>query len=189
MPQSRKGEGMQRDYLNHLVRNRIMVARHMVRELDHELAETEESLQEELVKLPEYIVLHHSLTRDGQTVSWNAIRRYHMQDLGWRDIGYHFGIELIGDHYEILAGRMVGEPGAHCKEEGMNKKSVGICFLGNLDLEPPPQRQWELGLKLVRSLVDIFDIPREKVAGHREYAAYKSCPGTRFDLDRFRKEI
>jgi len=161
----------------------------MVKELDHELAEMEKGLQEESGKLLEYIMLHHSLTLDGQTVSWNAIRRYHMQDLGWQDIGYHFGIELIGDHYEILAGRMLDEPGAHCKEQDMNRKSIGICFLGNFDLEQPAQKQWELGLKLVRSLAGIFEIPRNKVTGHREYAPYKSCPGTRFDLDRFRKEI
>jgi len=137
----------------------------------------------------EYIILHHSLTKDGATVSWNAIRKYHTQDLGWRAIGYHFGIELIGDHYEILIGRMMGENGAHCKEQGMNGKSIGICFLGNFDLIKPLPEQWLLGLKLVRTLMSIFGIPVDHISGHREYAPYKSCPGALFDLEKFRSEL
>jgi len=182
-----------KDNLNHIMRNSLEVVRTILKQADQRLETTEKDLNQlsitSLLLNVEYILLHHSLTKDSQTVSWDAIRQYHTRDLGWQDIGYHFGIELIGDHYEILAGRMLGEPGAHCKEQDMNRKSIGICFLGNFDLEPPVQKQWELGLKLVRSLSDIFEIPRNKVTGHREYAPYKSCPGTRFDLDRFRKEI
>jgi hypothetical protein len=48
---------------------------------------------------PEYIVIHHSLTPDNQTVSWNAIRRYHIDVNKWADIGYHYGIENINGAY------------------------------------------------------------------------------------------
>jgi len=138
---------------------------------------------------PEYIILHHSLTADGQTVSWDAIRRYHTQKLGWRDIGYHFGIEQIGEGYEILLGRMMNEVGAHCRQRAMNRRSLGICFVGNFDIVPPPAEQWDMGLKLVRCLMNVFDIPRENVRGHREFAPYKSCPGKRFSMELFRWQL
>jgi len=180
---------MDRHNLAHLVRNRVMVARHMVRELDHELTEMEEQLKKDIVKLPGYIMIHHSLTQDGRTVSWDAIRRYHVETLGWRNIGYHYGIELIGDRYEVLTGRMVPETGAHCREHHMNHHSVGVCFMGNFDLIAPPQEQWDLGVALVKSLMLLLEIPAICVCGHREYAPYKSCPGAQFNLEAFRRAL
>ncbi|MBW1666861.1 MAG: N-acetylmuramoyl-L-alanine amidase [Deltaproteobacteria bacterium] len=135
---------------------------------------------------PEYIIIHHSLTKDGATVSWGAIRRYHTQTLGWRDIGYHFGIELVGEHYEILMGRLPNEVGAHCKERGMNRMSLGVCCVGNFDLRRPPDAQWEACLRLTRFLMDSYNIAADHVLGHRELATYKSCPGRLWDMSRFR---
>ena len=125
---------------------------------------------------PEFIIIHHSLTKDGRTVSWSAIRKYHM-DKKYRDIGYHFGIEKVNDYYEILFGRMVGEEGAHCRQLGMNRRSIGICCVGNYDKYSVPQEQWDLALKLCSWLIDMYNIPFSHVLGHRDFATYKSCPG------------
>ena len=140
---------------------------------------------------PSHIILHHSLTKDSEAVSWGAIKRYHTEerDPPFLDIGYHFGIEAVGDGYQILLGRMMNVPGAHCKERGMNRISLGICFVGDYDYDEPPYDMWLLGQKLVESLMDVFKIPRENVLGHYELAPYKSCPGVRFDIERFRAQI
>ena len=138
---------------------------------------------------PQHIILHHSLTRDGMTVSWDAIRRYHVTELGWQDIGYHYGIELVGSHYEVLLGRMMNHAGAHCRQKNMNHQSMGICFIGDFDREPPCDAQWNLGLRLTRSLMECLEIPREHVYGHRDFATYKTCPGKSFSVALFKSQL
>ena len=76
-----------------------------------------------------HIVLHHSLTKDGSTVSWDNIRDYHINVNGWSDIGYHFGIELVENDYQILVGRPLRRDGAHAKGE-MNKLASASCSAG-----------------------------------------------------------
>jgi N-acetylmuramoyl-L-alanine amidase len=139
--------------------------------------------------IPTHIVIHHSLTEDGQTVSWNAIRWYHIKTNGWKDIGYQFGIELIGNHYEILSGRMMTDIGAHCKEGSMNNVSIGICMIGNFDLAVPPSAQMDKLVQLVTSLQTIFSISKTNVHRHTDYASYKSCPGIKFPWSEFLARI
>lgn len=136
-----------------------------------------------------YIILHHSLTKDGKTVSWDNIRDYHVNTLGWSDIGYHFGIELIENDVQTLIGRPLGTHGAHCRHLGMNKKSIGICFVGNYDEDEVPDAVYEAGIKLIAGLCSSTPCNENMIYGHNDYSSSKSCPGTRFDIDRIRQGV
>ena len=133
----------------------------------------------------EYIILHHSLTKDGITVSWPAIRKYHVEQRGWRDIGYHFGVEMVTKRgaYEILVGRTLDKSGAHTK--GMNTKAIGICCVGNYDLVKPEQAMLDKLVYLLKWLRKEYKIPAKNIKGHSDYAS-KSCPGELFKLDHVR---
>lgn len=136
-------------------------------------------------------MIHHSLTKDSGAVSWGAIRRYHMDLNGeykMRDIGYHYGVELIGERHEILAGRSLLETGAHCYQQGMNSQAIGICLVGNFDEEVPCEGLLHQAARLVKMLMEIFKIPVENVVAHRDYAP-KSCPGKLLDMEKFMARV
>jgi hypothetical protein len=134
-----------------------------------------------------YIVVHHSLTADSKTLSWAAIRRYHTKDRGWRDIGYHVGIELVGTSYETVVGRPWTQVGAHAP--GRNADSLGVCLVGNFDKSPPGRALWAAAVRLVRWLALYHGVPVDRVIGHREATKGRHCPGKYFDLDKFRAEL
>ena len=123
---------------------------------------------------PNKIIIHHSLTKDSETVSWGAIRKYHVETEGWRDIGYHFGIELIGDHYETLLGRRPDMEGAHTI--GQNSQSLGICVVGNFDIDPLTDGIKNALHNLLAWLIPLYRIDNHAIYGHCEFAP-KTCPG------------
>lgn len=148
---------------------------------------------------PEYIIVHHSLTTDGIGRSWEAIKKYHVEINKWSDIGYHKGIELIGNFVEILQGRPDNIEGAHAKELGMNKKSIGVCVVGNYDIIEPDMAHLIILKDLCIAYMVNYNIPVEKILGHREVGLmagynwkkgeYKTCPGSKFNMDTLRAMV
>ena len=132
------------------------------------------------------IILHHSASHDGMATNWSQIRFYHTALRGWKNVGYHYGIELVGQDYEVLLGRFENEDGAHCP--GHNSKALGVCLVGNFEENYVPSEQYQLALKLVRQLMRNHNILLPNVYGHRELAD-TLCPGKYFDLDAFRRDL
>ncbi len=123
---------------------------------------------------PDKIIIHHSATKDGPTVSWGAIRRYHIETMGFDAIGYNFGLELINDYYETLVGRSPLIAGAHTI--GENERSLGICVVGNYDVDPFTPAIEDALHNLLVWLCIVFKIPSGQIYGHCEFAS-KTCPG------------
>ena len=132
-----------------------------------------------------HLVIHHSLTKDTGTVSWQAIRDYHVDHNGWDDIGYHIGVELINNRYEVGLGRPLLARAAAAYQQSMNTVGVHVCFVGNFDLAPPPREMIEVAVPHLRDICEALKIPldAEHIIGHRTVASYKTCPGAQFDMD------
>ena len=147
---------------------------------------------------PEYIVIHHSLTKDGSVKDWEAIRKYHVGTNGWTDIGYHYGIERVNGVLTTQMGRPVFMAGAHTKEAGMNQRSIGICVVGNFDVAPPDWETVGYLRDLCYAIMANYPIPAQNVIGHRDAGLmagfdwrkigptgvreFKTCPGILFPM-------
>tara|TARA_R110000823_G_scaffold293075_1_gene411885 strand:- start:470 stop:892 length:423 start_codon:yes stop_codon:yes gene_type:complete len=122
------------------------------------------------------IILHCSATREGQDVSVETIREWHIKR-GWSDIGYHYVIYLDGSVHE---GRPVERMGAHCK--GKNKGTIGICYIGGVEADgktPKDTMTEEQDTAMVNLILAIREKYRDygkiRINGHNEFAA-KACP-------------
>ena len=142
------------------------------------------------MRFTDTLIIHCTATRpDWMADNTSAqkvdeIKRWHVEDRGWSDIGYHYLIDRDGT---VLEGRPLERAGAHCI--GHNKHSIGIALIGGhgagqndsfADYFTPQQD------KALRNLIgDMgFKYPITHIAGHNEFAA-KACPG--FQVSRWLK--
>lgn len=120
------------------------------------------------------IYIHHT-ARDRGSVE--GIRRFHVEQRGWSDIGYHW---VIGNGRgmadgKISPGRPEARAGAHVA--GDNQHTLGVVLIGNGNFTPA-QRGALLNLLIEKCLQ--FDVDPQDVLGHREHAkASTVCPGFR----------
>jgi N-acetylmuramoyl-L-alanine amidase len=120
------------------------------------------------------IIVHCTASREGQPLTVDAIRRMHIRERGWSDIGYHYVVYLDGSVHE---GRNVNISGAHCT--GHNTHSIGVVYVGGVmrDGKTPKDTRTEAQkaglLKLLKDLKKLY--PKATIHGHREYAN-KACP-------------
>ena len=120
-----------------------------------------------------YIVVHCSATREGCTLTSEALEAEHRRR-GFRTTGYHYYIRRDGT---VLGTRSLELPGAHCR--GHNKYSIGICYEGGLDIRGTPAdtrtpAQRASLVALLRELKRIF--PKILVVGHHDLNPMKECP-------------
>ena len=130
------------------------------------------------------IIVHCTATPEGRNVSVDEIRRWHVQDNGWSDIGYHWIIELDGS---LEAGRKEYRNGAHAK--GYNSKSVGVVYVGGCDEDMKPKdTRTEAQKETLRCILEDLKgrYPKAEIIGHRD-VANKACPS--FDAKEEYKDI
>lgn len=128
------------------------------------------------------IILHCADTRPDWMAGWPLaekvaeIRRWHVQERGWRDIGYHWVIDRDG---AVAPGRSETEIGAHV--EGHNRGTIGICLLGGYGARADDSFEKNFTAAQKASVLRLTSeikgrTPIRMVSGHNDYSA-KACPG------------
>ena len=150
--------------------------------------------QEWLINVPannwQYIVIHHSATPAGNAASFDRMHKAK----GWDELGYHF---VIGNGTGSNDGQIEVGPrwtkqkwGAHAKtaDQRFNNYGIGICLVGNFDIERPSRKQIESVERLVAYLMKTYRIPATHVIGHSETKA-TDCPGRYMSVAEVRRVV
>ena len=82
------------------------------------------------------IIVHCTATPEGREVDVEEIRKWHTEERGWSDVGYHFHIKLDGTLQEA---RPIERTGAHCA--GQNFCSIGISYAGGMTKD---MKKWKV---------------------------------------------
>ncbi len=135
-----------------------------------------------------YIIIHHSafVSKPGPAL----LLQYHLDQLKYSDIAYHFIIDSNGKVYE---GRAIFYMGAHAgqtkeanqladsirlgisnlsiveaKKLDPDYGSIGICLDGNFNYAEPAPKQLEALRKLLTYLISKYSINKDNILLHKE---------------------
>jgi LysM repeat protein len=130
-----------------------------------------------------YIVIHHSAAKNG---TLQGMDMYHRQKRHMENgLAYHF---VIGNGRGMPDGKIeIGNrwkrqiKGGHLASEKLNEVSIGICLVGNFEVDKPSYPQMQSLIALVSYLNRRCNIPKSGVRTHRQINTKPTaCPGKRF---------
>lgn len=133
------------------------------------------------------VVIHCADTPSTMDIGAEEIRSWHVNDNGWKDIGYHYVIRRDGT---IEKGRNIETVGSHVY--GHNKNSVGICLIGG---KPIKGQKRDINLFTVEQLESLETLLYNlkallqtsfKIVGHCDLDRKKTCPN--FNVQKWLKE-
>ena len=130
---------------------------------------------------PSRITVHHSGDKDdvnADSIAWlRQVDLNHIKGINhpepWACIGYHFIIDPSGRIYE---GRPLQYQGAHAGNNLVNRLNIGICLIGNFDVQRVPPAQRTALLSSLDRLCLQYGISRASVFGHKKFKVTE-CPG------------
>jgi len=125
-----------------------------------------------------YIVIHHSATPSGSAAEFDRMHKAK----GWDELGYHFvignGTGSGNGQVEVGSRWRAQKWGAHAKtaDNRFNDYGIGICLVGNFDIDRPTAAQVASLSKLVAFLEKTYRITDTNIVGHGQTKA-TDCPG------------
>ncbi len=116
------------------------------------------------------IIVHCTASPEGQPMTVKQIDDIHRRVNHWaRGIGYHKVIYLDGSIHD---GRPIETIGAHCSENGHNRYSIGVVYVGGCAKDgktPKDTRTPEQKKALATILKELHKLyPNAILYGHRE---------------------
>lgn len=136
---------------------------------------------------PTYICLHHSaVSYKRNKDQFKANNRYHKEKWNFKSsLGYYLGYNWeISARGKARQARKNGDQTAACYQSNMNDgRCIHICLDGNFDIERPTNQQIFALRDLLRKLVGEYEIKRDNIVMHTDYAP-KTCPGNNVVGDR-----
>ena len=130
------------------------------------------------------LVIHHSgdgkpflpASRADVIRHLEIVRQAHLQR-GMIDIAYHFGVDPFGQAWQL---RSLMYEGQHCRPgkngQSFNSHSIGVCLLGDFNLQALPTAQRDRLFALVKLLRAKYALPMTAVKMHGELVD-TDCPG------------
>lgn len=130
------------------------------------------------------LIVHCSATKPSMNIGVDEIRRWHVDENGWDDVGYHVVIKRNG---YAEKGRQLSVVGAH--SYGNNGDSIGVCLVGGISESGEPEcnftfAQYGTLSAYISTCIDRF--PNIKVIGHNQVSE-KDCPC--FNVESFVESI
>lgn len=115
------------------------------------------------------VVIHCSDSSNPKHDNIETIRKWHVEERGWTDVGYHYFVKSDGT---VQRGRSEKDIGAHVS--GHNARSIGICLHGRDGFTDAQLRALKT---LVRSICKRYKLDIEtQVKGHKDLQPNKTCP-------------
>ncbi len=128
-----------------------------------------------------YIILHHTAADIG---NMEFYRRLHEQR--WGDLAYHIVVNNGANNTVIgeieMSQRWINRQHHYSTQKTyLNYFGIAVVLVGNFELHDVPAVQKEALINLLSNLAKEYDIPPQRIIGHREVQNTR-CPGLHVNM-------
>ncbi len=147
------------------------------------------------------VTVHHSYIPDQNTwrgqSTMSGMQNYYQNRVEWKDgngvvhRGWSAGPQLfLAPDNKFWIGTPLNQQGIHAG--AFNSSFIGIENIGNFDIAPPSDIVRNRCMDAIIAIFQwkgITQVSLDTVRGHRECGSPKSCPGSKWDMNAFRRDL
>lgn len=143
-----------------------------------------------------YIIIHHSAGSYGNIPLLQKVHRERQAHDPIDAIPYHY---VIGNGNGMKIGEIASDNrlkyglwGAHVSSNNRDRnfRGIGICLIGNYEINQVPKKQYDVLVKLTKQLMSKYNIPISNVSFHgKTKGEHTKCPGKNFPFRKFMRDL